>query len=192
MHFPRQVGIQTFNKYFISALEDISSGDNNMSAEIVGIYDDENDVRPTLPFIGSSKIQAFRYIFANAKKFDTFIFAHVNLAPLAMALHLLNPKARIIFCTHGIEIWKKLPKPTEWIMNGSTVLTVSNFSMNELKRYNLKLNDVRLFPNCMMKKLTDPSKLHALGWKHTVELHEGIEKMYAWYIGERGSVIREA
>jgi hypothetical protein len=192
MHFPRQVGIQTFNKYFISALEDISSGDNNMSAEIVGIYDDENDVRPTLPFIGSSKIQAFRYIFANAKKFDTFIFAHVNLAPLAMALHLLNPKARIIFCTHGIEIWKKLPKPTEWIMNGSTVLTVSNFSMNELKRYNLKLNDVRLFPNCMIKKLTDPSKLHALGWKHTVELHEGIEKMYAWYIGERGSVIREA
>jgi hypothetical protein len=187
MHFPRQVGIQTFNKYFISALEDISSGDNNMSAEIVGIYDDENDVRPTLPFIGSSKIQAFRYIFANAKKFDTFIFAHVNLAPLAMALHLLNPKARIIFCTHGIEIWKKLPKPTEWIMNGSTVLTVSNFSMNELKRYNLKLNDVRLFPNCMMKKLTDPSKLHALGWKHTVELHEGIEKMYAWYIRERDS-----
>jgi GDP-L-fucose synthase len=40
-------------------------------------------------------------------------------------------------------------------------------------------------PDGTMKKLTDPSKLHALGWKHTVELHEGIEKMYAWYIGER-------
>ena len=42
-------------------------------------------------------------------------------------------------------------------------------------------------PDGTMKKLTDPSKLHALGWKHTVELHEGIEKMYAWYIGERDS-----
>ena len=33
-----------------------------------------------------------------------------------------------------------------------------------------------------MKKLTDVSKLHALGWKHTVELQEGIKKMYGWYL----------
>ncbi len=33
-----------------------------------------------------------------------------------------------------------------------------------------------------MKKLTDVSKLHALGWKHTVELREGIKKMYGWYL----------
>jgi GDP-L-fucose synthase len=42
-------------------------------------------------------------------------------------------------------------------------------------------------PDGTMKKLSDPSKLHALGWKHKVELHEGIEKMYAWYTGERDS-----
>jgi len=32
-----------------------------------------------------------------------------------------------------------------------------------------------------MKKLTDVSKLHGLGWEHTVELKEGIKKMYTWY-----------
>ena len=32
-----------------------------------------------------------------------------------------------------------------------------------------------------MIKLTDPSKLHGLGWKHTVELEEGIKVMYNWY-----------
>ena len=37
-------------------------------------------------------------------------------------------------------------------------------------------------PDGTMKKLTDVSKLHALGWKHTVELREGIEKMYEWYL----------
>ena len=42
-------------------------------------------------------------------------------------------------------------------------------------------------PDGTMKKLTDPSKLHSLGWKHKVELYEGIEKMYAWYTGERDS-----
>jgi len=36
-------------------------------------------------------------------------------------------------------------------------------------------------PDGTMKKLTDVSKLHGLGWKHSVELKEGIEKMYAWY-----------
>jgi len=36
-------------------------------------------------------------------------------------------------------------------------------------------------PDGTMIKLTDPSKLHELGWKHTVELEEGIRKMYEWY-----------
>ena len=32
-----------------------------------------------------------------------------------------------------------------------------------------------------MKKLTDVTKLHGLGWKHKVEMKNGIEKMYNWY-----------
>ncbi len=35
-------------------------------------------------------------------------------------------------------------------------------------------------PDGTMVKLTDPSKLHALGWKHTVELEEGIRRVYEW------------
>jgi len=37
-------------------------------------------------------------------------------------------------------------------------------------------------PDGTMRKLTDPSKLHALGWQHSVELPEGIRKMYEWYV----------
>ena len=37
-------------------------------------------------------------------------------------------------------------------------------------------------PDGTMKKLTDVSKLHELGWEHKVDLADGIEKMYAWYI----------
>ncbi len=48
--------------------------------------------------------------------------------------------------------------------------------------YNGKLyfNDTK--PDGTMVKLTDPSKLHSLGWKHTVELEEGIQLVYAWYL----------
>lgn len=36
-------------------------------------------------------------------------------------------------------------------------------------------------PDGTLLKLTDPSKLHKLGWQHTVELRDGIERMYDWY-----------
>lgn len=37
-------------------------------------------------------------------------------------------------------------------------------------------------PDGTMVKLTDPSKLHALGWKHKVELEEGIKEVYRWFL----------
>ena len=37
-------------------------------------------------------------------------------------------------------------------------------------------------PDGTMRKLTDPSKLHALGWKHTVEIEDGVRKLYEWYM----------
>jgi len=30
--------------------------------------------------------------------------------------------------------------------------------------------------------LTDPSKLHTLGWHHKVEIDEGVAKLYEWYL----------
>jgi len=40
-------------------------------------------------------------------------------------------------------------------------------------------------PDGTMVKLTDPSKLHALGWRHEVELEEGIAKVYEWYLSNK-------
>ncbi len=37
-------------------------------------------------------------------------------------------------------------------------------------------------PDGTMRKLTDVSKLNSLGWKHNIEIEEGVEKMYRWYI----------
>lgn len=38
-------------------------------------------------------------------------------------------------------------------------------------------------PDGTMRKLTDVSKLHRLGWHHTIEIDEGIRTIYAWYTG---------
>jgi len=42
-------------------------------------------------------------------------------------------------------------------------------------------------PDGTMRKLTDPSKLHALGWRYSVELPDGIRMMYEWYKDKKDS-----
>ncbi len=37
-------------------------------------------------------------------------------------------------------------------------------------------------PDGTMRKLTDPSKLHALGWHHQIDIEEGVQRMYDWYL----------
>ncbi|WP_096016653.1 GDP-L-fucose synthase family protein [Campylobacter lanienae] len=36
-------------------------------------------------------------------------------------------------------------------------------------------------PNGAMNKLTDCSKIHSLGWKHKINLEEGVKMLYQWY-----------
>lgn len=45
-------------------------------------------------------------------------------------------------------------------------------------------------PDGTMRKLTDVSKLNALGWKHKVEIEEGVGQMYEWYLGVRIKKLR--
>lgn len=37
-------------------------------------------------------------------------------------------------------------------------------------------------PDGTFRKLTDPGKLHNLGWHHRIEIEEGVEKLYRWYL----------
>ena len=37
-------------------------------------------------------------------------------------------------------------------------------------------------PDDTICKQTDVSKLHSLGWYHKVEIDEGIERFYKWYL----------
>jgi GDP-L-fucose synthase len=45
---------------------------------------------------------------------------------------------------------------------------------------NLVFNTTK--PDGTMRKLTDVSKLHALGWQHKIEIEEGVKQMFEWYV----------
>ena len=58
-------------------------------------------------------------------------------------------------------------------------------TIKEIVNFNGELYFNTAKPDGTMKKLTDPSKLHKLGWRHKVDLKEGIKKMYYWYKEEK-------
>ena len=39
-------------------------------------------------------------------------------------------------------------------------------------------------PDGTMRKLTDITKLHSLGWHHQIEIEEGVQKLYDWYLNK--------
>lgn len=39
-------------------------------------------------------------------------------------------------------------------------------------------------PDGTLRKLTDVTKLHQLGWHHKIDIEEGVQKMYGWYLQE--------
>lgn len=40
-------------------------------------------------------------------------------------------------------------------------------------------------PDGTMRKLCDVTKLHNLGWRHTVELPDGVSRLYQWYLSNK-------
>ena len=40
-------------------------------------------------------------------------------------------------------------------------------------------------PDGTMKKLTDVSKLNSLGWSHSIELQDGVKRIYNWYVNPK-------
>ncbi len=45
-------------------------------------------------------------------------------------------------------------------------------------------------PDGMPRKLLDVGRLHALGWRHRIELRQGIESTYRWFVAHYDSAVR--
>ena len=45
-------------------------------------------------------------------------------------------------------------------------------------------------PNGTPRKLTNVDKLHSLGWKHKVEIEDGVRKTYKWFVNNYDKIIK--
>lgn len=71
-------------------------------------------------------------------------------------------------------------------INIGTGKEISIKALSELIKKTIGFNGTIEFdtskPDGTMRKLTDPSKLHGLGWHHQIEIKEGVAKLYEWYL----------
>lgn len=54
--------------------------------------------------------------------------------------------------------------------------------IKETVSFNGKIHFDATKPDGTMRKLTDVTKLHRLGWHHKIEIEEGVPKLYNWYL----------
>lgn len=62
-----------------------------------------------------------------------------------------------------------------------TIAALADLIVKETKYQGKVIFDLTK-PDGTMRKLTDVSKLHALGWHHRIDIEEGVHKMYQWYL----------
>ena len=71
-------------------------------------------------------------------------------------------------------------------INIGTGKEISINALSQLIKEIVEFNGELVFntskPDGTMRKLTDVSKLNSLGWYHKIEIEEGIEKLFEWYI----------
>ena len=121
------------------------------------------------------------------------IYSQNNIQSSIKERHNHSPKQRVPQTDHGpvginISLWKNIStQRTDTI--GSTCFNLGIFSsMNRLNGLGMNVLSgvVGRDMNGMQMAGIDVYKrqLHALGWHHKIDIEEGVQRMYDWYMNE--------
>lgn len=94
-----------------------------------------------------------------------------------------------IFVMNNVDFEDAKSNKTEIRNTHINIGTGKDLSIKDLSRLIAKTIDFKGIidfdsskPDGTMKKLVDVTKINQLGWKHSIEINEGVEKMYHWYL----------
>ena len=152
-------GIQTFNRCFVKALDDLSAN-HNINVKVL-VLNDTGSSKLTNKYISSGNVT---YIYCSKNRFkffievlklsiksDKVILGHVNFSPMAIFVNLLNPKIKKYLIVHGVEVWKKLSLfKLEGSKKINQILHVSAYTKEQMKKNNnINEREFSVFPNTL-------------------------------------------
>ena len=150
--FSQTGGIEKFNRSFLKAIYEIENT-GKVYSNSHSLYDTSVDNRyyPNEKYTGYGK-NKFRFIYQSllkAKRFDSIILGHINLAVIGCILKILMPKKEIILIIHGVEVWEGISRVKRFVIeHANKILSVSEFTQQKMMEVkNIKNKSIIIFPN---------------------------------------------
>ena len=147
-------GLEKFNRAFMKALSDISV-EKKFKLFVKSSHDELPDERyiskDNFKGFSGNKIKFVISCMKEVKKMELVFIGHINLAPVAILLRLLNPKIKFIVIGHGIEIWPKQILFKKLLLKlADKILAVSNFTRKQIVTNNkIDANKILVFHNTL-------------------------------------------
>lgn len=152
-------GIQTFNRCFIKALDELSVN-QNIHVKVL-VLNDRGKSNFVKEYIKSNNID---YVFFSGNKIkfsasalrecvdvDKIIFGHVNFSPIVLFMNLFNPKAAKYLIVHGVDVWSELSFLKKLgVKVFDLILSVSTYTKNQMQNHNSIMDEkFTIFPNTL-------------------------------------------
>lgn len=147
-------GLEKFNRAFMKALYDISS-EQKFEMYVKSSHDELPDERyiskDNFKGFAGNKIKFALSCLTEAKKMELVFIGHINLAPIAVMLKIINPKIKLILIGHGIEVWQQQKLYKKLLLKwADKILAVSNFTKNQIAKNNkIDENKILIFHNTL-------------------------------------------
>ena len=147
------------------------------------------DKRPVEGINGEHSLEEIKAILSKYGVFENRVELWGTGKPMREFLWSEDMADACIYVMQNVD-FKDLIKDKKEIRNTHiNIGTGSDISIKDLSSLIARIIDYKgnisfdsSKPDGTMKKLTDPSKLNGLGWKHQVEIEEGVERIFEWYL----------
>lgn len=147
-------GIEKFNRSFAKALQE-NAKERGWRAMHYSAYDTKADERyfPADKFKGFGKNKwRFALQVCRVAAGQNIVFVgHINLAPVALLMRLVNPKLKLVLLAHGVEVWRPLNSLQQKLLHScNSIWAVSNFTIKQiLTNHAVSPRYFNLFPNTL-------------------------------------------
>ncbi|MBX5439609.1 MAG: glycosyltransferase, partial [Thermoflavifilum sp.] len=153
--FQQVGGIERFNRAFMKALSDIALQRRDIIFQARSVYDQAPDEKYISKNIwkgfGGNRLGFAFHVWRHCKKRDIIIAGHIHLIPIVCLVKIFHPSCRVIYITHGIEVWKPMSKwKRHLLQRADKILAVSEYTKKQLiDKQKINASKIEILPNTL-------------------------------------------
>lgn len=163
-------GIQRVCRTLSKTLKDILLPEGTF--QVLSLCDQDHDA--DIRYVDANNFKGFGYarwrFCLNSIKHgfsaNVIVLSHINLIPISYLINLVNPTAKIIVLTHGIEVWRPIQGwKLKFLKKRCLIWSVSQFTATKIQeRHGLNGRQITVLQNCLDPFFEVPSSFEKPGY----------------------------